>query len=305
MSNRRALAAFLALTFAIDWGLVAGYLALGGQWTQPASTAIPALYMFGPAIAAIVVQRWMRRRPLAELGLRWRPNRWWTWAWLGPIAFALATVVVGWGLPGVSFDPTMADLMARFEGMFDAEQLAEMNRQVEALPVHPFWITLVQALVAGATINALFGLGEELGWRGLMHKLVRPLGFWRSSALVGLVWGLWHAPLILLGHNYPTHPQLGVLMMIVWTMLLAPPFTWVRDKTGSVVAAAVMHGSLNAAAGLPLMVTAGGGDLTIGVTGLAGFVVLAVVNVTIFVERRAGRGGGGGADEDSAITAPS
>jgi membrane protease YdiL (CAAX protease family) len=303
MSNRRALAAFLALTFAIDWGLVAGYFALGGEWEQPGSTAIPAIYMFGPAIAAIIVQRWMRHRPLAELGLRWRPTRWWTLAWLGPVALALATAAVGWGLPGVSFDPTMADLMARFEGMFDAEQLAEMNRQVEALPVHPFWITLLQALVAGATINALFGLGEELGWRGLMHNLVRPLGFWRSSALVGLVWGLWHAPLILLGHNYPTHPRLGVLMMIFWTMLLAPPFTWIRDKTGSVVAAAVMHGSLNAAAGLPLMVTAGGGDLTIGVTGLAGFAVLAVVNVAIFVEQRAGRAGDAG--EASVLAAPS
>jgi len=108
------------------------------------------------------------------------------------------------------------------------------------------------------------------------------MGFWKSSALIGVIWGVWHAPLILQGHNYPQHPVVGVFMMIGWCLLLAPIFSYVRLKAKSVLAAAIIHGSLNATAGLAIMVVEGGSDLVIGVTGLAGFIVLAIVNIGIF-----------------------
>ena len=44
---------------------------------------------------------------------------------------------------------------------------------MEAFPVPPFWIAIVQALIAGITINALAGFGDELGWRGLMLNELR------------------------------------------------------------------------------------------------------------------------------------
>ncbi|MCA9659084.1 MAG: CPBP family intramembrane metalloprotease [Myxococcales bacterium] len=283
MIERRALAAFLGLTFLLDWGLLGAYLGLGGAWEQPASTLVLASYMLAPALVAAFVQRRVRRRPVKELGLGLRPNRWWLVAWLGPLALALVATGVGFLLPGVSFDPSMADLMARFEGIFSAEQMAEMRAQTASLPLHPFWLSLLQGLIAGATLNAVFAFGEELGWRGLLQRLLAPLGFWRGSALVGAIWGIWHAPAILLGHNYPEHPVAGVAMMTIWCVLLAPPFAWVRARTGSTVAPAVMHGTLNACAGLPLMVTHGGDDLRIGLTGLAGFVPLVAVNLWILV----------------------
>jgi len=112
------------------------------------------------------------------------------------------------------------------------------------------------------------------------------LGFWKSSIIIGLVWGIWHAPIILQGHNYPQHPQLGVFMMIVFTLLLSPIFSYVRLKANSVIAAAIIHGSINATVGLPLMVIKGGNDLTVGVTGLAGFIALSLVNLGLFVYDR-------------------
>jgi len=139
----------------------------------------------------------------------------------------------------------------------------------------------VQILLLGPTVNALFGFGEELGWRGLLQRELAPMGFWRASLAIGLVWGLWHAPLILLGHNYPQHPQLGVGLMVLWCVLLAVPFSYVRVKSRSVVAVAILHGVLNASAGLPLMLTSGGSDLTIGVTGAAGMIALAGVAAII------------------------
>jgi membrane protease YdiL (CAAX protease family) len=132
-------------------------------------------------------------------------------------------------------------------------------------------------------VNAVAGLGEELGWRGFLLRELSHMGFWRSSVFIGLIWGVWHAPVILQGHNYPQHPVEGVFMMIIFCLLLSPLFSYTRIKSGSVIAAAIMHGTLNATGGLSIMVVEGGDDLVTGVTGVAGFIVLLVVNFLIFI----------------------
>lgn len=141
----------------------------------------------------------------------------------------------------------------------------------------------MQALVAGITINAIAGFGEELGWRGLLQKELAYLGFWKSNILIGLIWGVWHAPIILQGHNYPEHPETGIFMMIIFTLLLAPIFSYVRLKAKSVIPAAIAHGTLNATFALDLMVIRGGNDLTVGISGLAGFIALAIANLGLFI----------------------
>lgn len=75
-------------------------------------------------------------------------------------------------------------------------------------------------------------------------------------------------------------------MMTLWTLLLSPIFSYLRLKAGSVVAAAIAHGTLNGTAGLAIMVIKGGSDLTVGVSGLAGFIVLALVNASLFIYDR-------------------
>lgn len=72
-------------------------------------------------------------------------------------------------------------------------------------------------------------------------------------------------------------------MMIVWCILLAPIFSYIRIKSRSVIAAAIIHGSLNATYGLSIMLVKGGNDLIIGGTGTAGFIVLFIVNLCIFL----------------------
>lgn len=135
-------------------------------------------------------------------------------------------------------------------------------------------------------LRSIAGLGEELGWRGLLQTELHALGFWTSSAVIGLIWGAWHAPLVLHGHNYPEHPGWGVLAMIVLSILLSPLIGYVRLKARSVLAAAVMHGSLNASGGLAILLLRGGNDLTVGITGLTGLAVLAVANLVLFVSQR-------------------
>lgn len=100
---------------------------------------------------------------------------------------------------------------------------------------------------------------------------------------MGAIWGIWHAPIILMGHNYPEHPELGVLMMTIWCILLSPLFNYITIKTKSVIAASLLHGTLNGTAGLSILLIMGGTDLTVGVTGLSGFVALILVIAAIYI----------------------
>ncbi|RMG53545.1 MAG: CPBP family intramembrane metalloprotease [Acidobacteria bacterium] len=278
---------FVALTFLLSWSMAFLFFARGGERATSGYLVMTIAYMFTPMVAAIIVQKLIFREPLKEpLGIFFKPNRWFLVAWLLPPLLALATLGVSLLFPAVTFAPELEAMLERFRPLVTPEQLKQMESQARALPIHPFWIALLQGLIAGPTVNAIAGFGEELGWRGLLQRELRFMGFWRSSLVIGFIWGVWHAPLILKGHNYPQHPEWGALMMIAWTMLLSPLFSWVRLQAHSVIAAAILHGTLNATAGLSILVVRGGDDLTIGVTGLAGLIVLALVNLGLLISRR-------------------
>jgi membrane protease YdiL (CAAX protease family) len=281
--NLKKIGLFVGLTYLLSYLLAFAYFGLGGPRTMPAVLVVSLVYMFMPMIVAIVVQKMIYKAPLKEpLRINFRPNRWFLVAWLLPVLIALATLGVSLLLPGVEFSPDMAGMFQRFEKLFSPEQLAEMRTQAETLPIHPFWLALLQGLIAGITVNAVAGFGEELGWRGLLLRELEGVGFWKSSLVIGAIWGFWHAPLIVQGHNYPEHPWAGVFMMTVLTVLLAPLFGYVTLRAKSVIAASVFHGTFNAVAGLPLIVVKGGSDLTTGVSGLAGLVVLFIANVGLW-----------------------
>jgi len=283
MGKIKRIGLFIGITFALSWFIAIIFVALGGKWGTPVAMVVAMAYMFVPMISTILVQKFIYKEPLTEpLGISFKLNHWWLVAWLLPPIIAFATFGVSLLFPGVEFSPEMAGMFEKFKEILPPEELQKMEKMAE-LPVHPIWIALVQGLIAGITINAVAGFGEELGWRGFLQREFSYLKFWSSSAFIGLIWGIWHAPLILQGYNYPQHPGVGVFMMILWCLLLAPIFSYIRIKSGSVIAAAIIHGSLNATYGLSIMLIKGGNDLTIGVTGLAGFIVLFIVNLCIFL----------------------
>lgn len=281
--NRTAL--FLMLTFVISFSLAGLYKLFGGQYESNLSrTILGVSYMFIPMICVIIVEKVIHKEHLkADLLISFSINRWFFVAWLIMPVISLVTFGVSLLFPGVSFSPEMSGMVKRFEEMLTPEQMEQMKNSMEALPVHPVWISLVQGLIAGVTVNAIAGFGEELGWRGFLLKAFKEMNFLKASVVIGFIWGIWHAPLILMGHNYPQHPEYGVLMMIVWCILLTPLFLYITVKSKSVIAAAIMHGTLNATAGIAIMIIDGGNDLTVGMTGLAGFIALSVVLVLLYL----------------------
>ena len=74
-----------------------------------------------------------------------------------------------------------------------------------------------------------------------------PLGEIRASVLLGMIWGVWHLPLILAGLNYPgVNPWLAILAFTFVTIALSFAYTWFYiASSGSVLIAAVLHASFN------------------------------------------------------------
>ncbi|MCX6004857.1 MAG: CPBP family intramembrane metalloprotease [Chloroflexi bacterium] len=278
---------FLGLTFLINYSMVYIYLALRGKWDSLGVALLGVAYMLIPMIVTVIVQKAIFKEPLVKpLGISFKINTWFFLAWFLPPVIAIATMGVSLLLPGVTFTPDMSGFFNSLKGTLTLEQIEQMKQQLVDISVHPFWLILIQGLIAGTTINAVFGFGEELGWRGFLQKELNFLGFWKSSALIGLIWGIWHAPLILQGYNYPQHPQIGVLMMTAWTIIIAPFFSYIRLKSRSVIAASIFHGTINATAGIPILLISGGDDLMVGITGLAGFIVFGVANIMLFIYDR-------------------
>jgi membrane protease YdiL (CAAX protease family) len=273
---------FLLLAFGLSWLIALIFHLAGGDLSSPFSIAVLILYMFMPMVAALIVQKYVTREPIAgPLGIRFTLNWWWLVALLMPLALAFLSIWTGNWMPGVEYSPGMEGMFDRYQDLMTAEELEQMQKSLDSIPIHPLLLGALQGLLAAVTINGLAAFGEELGWRGFLLRQFGKMNFWPASVLIGLIWGLWHAPIILMGHNYPEHPVIGVGMMVVFCVLYSPLFTYVRIQSRSVIAVSVMHGAINGTAGIGIMMLAGGSDLSIGLTGLAGFIVLLLANILL------------------------
>jgi len=108
------------------------------------------------------------------------------------------------------------------------------------------WFVYLMLLVIALPVT-LFTFGEEYGWRGYLLPRLLPLGEIRASVLLGVIWGVWHLPLILAGLNYPgVNVFLAIIVFTFVTVALSFTYTWFYvASSGSVLVAAVFHASTN------------------------------------------------------------
>ena len=144
-------------------------------------------------------------------------------------------------------------------------------------------LILISGLTMGVSVNAIASFGEEFGWRNYLVGALREVKFWKASLFIGIVWGIWHFPLILMGHNYPNEPYWGVLLMVVMCILLGVIELYFVLKSKSMIVAAIMHGTINALAGVVIYFTLGGNDFVNGMPGLSGFIVMALTIVCLWI----------------------
>ncbi len=281
--NKRELTWFLALTFALSWPMFLAPMALGGgdpAAAQAIASIAWALVMFVPGLAAIVTTRFVMGRELKSLNLgRLGPKRFYLWAWLlppvGAVLTLLFTVLLGVGKLDLSFAAVQ-------------ESIAALPTPVAVPPLVVVAVEIGASLLLAPLVNTIFAIGEEVGWRGYLLPTLLPMGKWRAILITGAIWGVWHAPAIIQGHNYPGHPILGIFLMIGFCLLLGTILSWLYLETRSPWAPALAHGAGNAVAALPMLFLAPGVDITWGGTLAApvGWIGMALFIAWLVYTRR-------------------
>ncbi len=122
-------------------------------------------------------------------------------------------------------------------------------------PIFLVIMSFVSAIIAGFTINLLFALGEEISWRGYLMQEFAHLPFVKRNLLIGAIWGIWHAPIIIQGYNYGTSLAIpGVFAFILFCIGFSFAFGVIADKTKNVLFAGALHGMFNAFAGVFILI---------------------------------------------------
>ena len=263
---------YIAIAYGLIWAAGLAFY-LSGSAVASFSGAAPwlvSLCMFIPLVATLICQKSSKEPLLRGIGIRWKVNRWWFLGWFTFPVIALLTLLFTHWISGIDTH---------------SENMQALGETLPFGPVGATAITLLSGMLAGATINGLFAFGEEVGWRGYLLKQFEGRSFLGTAVVIGIIWGLWHAPLILMGHNYPQHPQWGVLMMVVVCIPMSFIIQYFRVKSGSVIVAAIMHGTCNGVAGLTMIFLSLDkyNDLIDGACGLAGILAMLVVAVVLFL----------------------
>jgi membrane protease YdiL (CAAX protease family) len=277
----RGIAVFLVLAFGLAWALEI--------LLRPAGVNLltrSALAMFAPAVAAYLVRGPLLREGFRDTGASFNFTKWRFYA----IAYAIspAALAVGFCLALLLGEQHWA-LDANIHQL--ARQLPIQHLQPGETRVHIAWVTfwagLGNAFTAAILLNSIFTFGEEFGWRGYLLPRLAPLGGVTAAVVVGVVWGLWHAPIILLdGYNFPGYPIPGVAAMILFTVPLSIILAWLRLESRSVWPGVLLHAAINAQAGVVLLLLSHGNSLLRPPVGLLGTVPFWILAVWLIQTRR-------------------
>jgi hypothetical protein len=246
-------------------------------------TAIPAIggqlavaaVMWAPAVAALIITRMVSHEKLSSLWLRfgrsWKPYL--ATALLIPLAYII-TYLVTWALGLGQPDWQLKTFFS---------MVAETGVDMTTAPSPGILLAglFFSSLLVAPIVNSIFGLGEELGWRGYLLPRLMPLGKWKAYGLLGIIWGLWHAPLVLMGFNYPGTPVLGVLMMVLLTTAIGFFINEMTLRYRSAVLAGWIHGVFNSQSyGIwRALLFANTNPILGGITGLVGIVVISLLGL--------------------------
>src|SRR5438132_7644863 len=210
--------------------------------------------MPAPAYATLILQKLVYRGSLKPYGftiknltLRWLLVTTVGFAWfivLGTfVVIAILGNVFGVALFG-RIDFSEAAFLHQLT-IFSRGAFGPVPQHVPIPPVAIFLLAMVQGSIAGFTFNLPFTFGEELGWRGLLLRETQTSGFLRSNLFIGVVWGLWHAPIIAQGHNYPGHALAGIFMMNLFTLSLSFLMAYCRIKSMTVLVLTALNALMN------------------------------------------------------------
>jgi membrane protease YdiL (CAAX protease family) len=196
------------------------------------------MYVFGlmwcPALAGMLTLR-LNGRSLADLGWKWGETKYQIRSWYIPILYASIAYAIIWIFHFGAFgNPAYYDAMTKSMHLGG-----------------PPWISIVLGIFLLGTFGMVrsvsAALGEEIGWRGfLVPELYKTTSFTATSLISGIVWSLWHYPILIYAdYNAGTPTWYGLSCFTVMVISISFVFAWMRLKSGSLWTAAILHASHN------------------------------------------------------------
>ena len=190
------------------------------------------IQMWAPALAAFACCA-LLRVPTSFLGFRWPGTRAMAWGYLLPVAYSSIAYFLLWST-GLAPDD--------FAGFLRSSQ-----RSLD-IGAGAGVLNAVLIMTFGVLQSGVSATGEEIGWRGLLvPALAQRLNFTGVALISGLIWAVWHYPLILFGTYDSSAPKwIAVSCFTVMIVSTGAMAAWLRLKTGSVWPAALLHACHNA-----------------------------------------------------------
>lgn len=199
-------------------------------------------------------------------------------------AFAVLSVAASAIAPEAfgTFALTAQGIEANMVQQFGAEVIESTNNPPPPVPVFII-VGLIAAIGSGFTINLLFALGEEYGWRGYLRKKLRG-SFLKKYSIIGTLWGVWHAPLILQGYNYGTEYALaGTFLFVAFCLIFGYLFGILMEKTNNILYAGALHGMFNGFAGIFPVLLGSYNPLLAGPVGILSILAFAAVAILFYL----------------------
>ncbi len=224
---------YLVFSFGLVWIPTILYTANGGTYESLYMQAILTYSMLCPSIA-MVLTRWITKEGFTfvgegsmKLGISLQNKKW--------IFYAVAIL-----LPYLYRELGSVLILLAFPNAFSPEKVKEIGIPGEALWMLPL------ALIASCCLYSVGALGEEAGWRGyMMPKLEELFGIKGAVLVGGIIWGVWHFPANMAGHNFGTgywgEPWTGFVSFTLFTIAVGAILTYLTKKSGSVWPAAFLH----------------------------------------------------------------
>ncbi len=261
-SSNRTFYKYLAFTFGV------AYLVQIGVWLISKSEEagnnlvlssiaqfILAAMMFVPLLGVIVSGAGIKN-------IGWRPK----------FKGNLLIILFAWFMPAILTAIGEALYFLVFPTHLDmtGEYLREIGQgavldQMEAMGVtylQQIITSVIACLTYAPIINMLVAVGEETGWRGYMYPVLKgKYGRTKGYVIGGIIWGMWHWPLIMLtgyeyGTDYNGFPVLGMVVFCLCTVAIGIMCDYTYEKTNCIWYPALFHGTFNAAATIPIVMAA-------------------------------------------------
>lgn len=278
-ATKKRLILFVVLAIVIAWIIFSLVPICGLTYGKGLSIVVIAAGMFAPALSSILT-RLLTKEGFHNMYLR--PHfkghiKDYLLVFFGPTALLLLSGVVYFLIFPANFDSEFTIL----KGLATSGSTPGISASTLLL------ISVLQVALIGPVVNIIPTMGEELGWRGYLLPKLREFFSDRVALIItGVIWGLWHIPVIVMGHNfgidYIGYPWLGILVMTLFCVVLGVIEGYISIKLKSAIPAAMIHSTVNAGAALPIILAKSGyntllGPTIVGVVGGLPFTILAIL----------------------------